>query len=144
MGEEGGKESALPEELVGLFSCPEEEKLEDFFIESRRSCLGDGVTQFKDRSPCGFLNEKAEHGGKADGAYHAHRVFGKPDFGVADGADHASFQVLHPPHIINDREVGNIVAERIDGEVAAHGIFCRGAEDIVAQHHAVFAFQQAG
>jgi len=56
---------------------------------------------------------------------------------VADRADEAGAQVVEAAHVVDHRERGDVVEERVDREVAPEGILFRGAEGIVAVHQLV-------
>lgn len=80
-----------------------------------------------------------ELGGKAHRAQHAYRIFAVAGFRIANQADNAILHILHAANVIADGKVGHAVVKAVNGEVAALGIFFDGAEDVVAQQHAVLA-----
>jgi len=86
----------------------------------------------------GGFDIEAKGGGKANCAQDTHGVFGKTLVRIANDPDHALFEVAAAMDVVDDGEVGNVVEERIDGEIAAQGIFFGCAEQVVAQDEAVF------
>ena len=46
--------------------------------------------------------------------------------------------------VVDDREIGDVVGQGVDREVAAEGVLLRRAEDVVAQDHPVLVLQVAG
>src|SRR5581483_10942757 len=67
----------------------------------------------------------------------AHRVFAVALLRVADQAQHARVEIGVAAYVVAHAEVGDVVVERVDREVAAHRIFFEGAVYIVAQDAAV-------
>ena len=57
--------------------------------------------------------------GKPNSAEHAYRIFRKPDTGLADGTNKAQREVAQPGAVVDNRSIGNIVSEGVDGEVTA-------------------------
>jgi len=76
-------------------------------------------------------------GGETHGAQHTHRVFAVARLWVTNQADNAVFKVTQAAGVITHGEVGHAVIQAVDGEVAALGVIFDGAEDVVAQQHAV-------
>ncbi len=66
-----------------------------------------------------------------DGAHHAHGILAEADHRVADRADEALLEVLEPPHVVDDREVLDVVEEAVHREVAPVGVRLRRAERVV-------------
>ncbi len=65
------------------------------------------------------MNLEVKSAGKSGGADHADGVFGEASVGVADDADEALIEIFETAGMINDGEVGGVIEEGIDGEVAA-------------------------
>ena len=65
---------------------------------------------------------KVELVGDADGTQHAHRVFAVAQLRLADEADDLVLHVFQAAGVVHHRVVGNVVVERVDGKVAAHGV----------------------
>ena len=74
---------------------------------------------------------------KANRPQHAHRVFPITHFRLPDEAHHAGFQVLHATRVVDHGEVGDVVVQRVDGEIAPQRILFQRAVDVVADDHAV-------
>ncbi|CQB92886.1 Uncharacterised protein [Salmonella enterica subsp. enterica serovar Typhimurium str. DT104] len=71
------------------------------------------------------------------GAQHSNRIFAVARFRIADQANHAFLQILHPADVIAHGKIRHAVVKAVDGEIAALGIFFDRAEDVVAQQHTV-------
>ena len=66
-----------------------------------------------------------------DGAEHADGIFLEAIVGIADAAQQAVLQVFQAADVVDDREVGDVVEQRVDGEVAAEGVFFGRAKRVV-------------
>ena len=75
---------------------------------------------------------EAEAGGELAGPHHAHRVLLEAHVGVADRADQLRLEIGDPADVVDDREVGDVVEQRVDREVAPEGVLLRRAEGVVA------------
>ena len=78
------------------------------------------------------------------GADHSYGVLNKPRAGIADGTDKALLKVAQARTKVDDREIGNIVSQRVDGEVTAESILFGRPEDIVHENHSVLVLDVAG
>ena len=56
----------------------------------------------------------------------------KSDPRIANRAHHAGAQIVEAADVIDDRERGDVVEQRVDGEIAAEGVFFRRAKCVVA------------
>ena len=63
-----------------------------------------------------------------EGAEHAYRVLSETDQRVADHLQAMGLKVGQPTDIIDDREIGDIVEERVDGEIPSSGVFLERGE----------------
>src|SRR5262245_62058836 len=78
------------------------------------------------------IDGEAEPRGERDRPEHADRVFLKPDERVADRAHDAGAQIVEAADVIDDRKRRDVVEQRVDGEIAAEGVFFRGPKRVVA------------
>jgi len=85
------------------------------------------------------LDREVDPRGERDRAQHAHGILAKPHVGVADRSHDLVAQVVEAADVIDDREGGDVVEERVDREVAAEGVFLGRAERVVAMDQ-VLAF----
>ena len=123
-------------ERVGGMSRPQD--LEVFLEEPRRRAARNLVFVLSDRVEHAVFDRELEAGRQHDGAQHADRILEEPHFRVADAADYALFEIFEPAGVIDDRVRPDVVEQRVDGEVAAEGIFFRGAVGVVALDQVIF------
>lgn len=79
----------------------------------------------------GGVELEVEVAGEAEGAEEAEFVFTEAFEGIANSADDAFGEVLLAADVIEDLISDRIEEHTVDGEVAALGVFFRGAEDDV-------------
>ncbi len=137
--EEPGKKIVVTHLLEGTHRVAADEELEHFLEQTRRRNVLQQVAQMVDGCLGGRFDVETQLGGKAYCPQHAHRILTVTGFGVAQQAQQARLQIRHAGAVVDDREIGDIVVEGIDGEVAAQGILLYGAVEVVVQHHAVGA-----
>src|SRR5215472_2078058 len=75
--------------------------------------------QALDGRECVRFNRVLEAGGKADSAQHAQFVFGKAEFGIADGTDDLRRKVAPPTQIVKNLVLDRVEQKAINREVAA-------------------------
>ena len=80
---------------------------------------------------------KIKFGGKANRPKHSHRVFTQAGLRVTDQHQPSALDVFHATGVIPDTEVGNIVIERVAGEIASPDIFVDRAINIVTKNPAL-------
>src|SRR4051794_5255914 len=85
------------------------------------------------------VNGEVEARGEGDGAQHAHRVFAKPYFRVANRAHHTRAEVVEAADVVDDRKRGDVVDQGVDREVAPEGVLFGRPERVVMVNQ-VFAF----
>ena len=81
---------------------------------------------------------KAQFGGKAGGAQHTDRVFPEAGLRVANQVDDLLFDIIQAADKVMQSEVGDVVVQRVDGEIPPQGIFLDTAPGVVAQDQAGF------
>ena len=79
------------------------------------------------------MQREAELAGDARGAQQAHGVLAIARLGIADQPQLALPDIGDTTHVIPDREIGDVVVERVRTEVTAPYILVDGAVEIVAQ-----------
>jgi hypothetical protein len=127
-----------------LDRMPGEQQLQHFVEQARRRHVLHQLGHFADRRPHRRVEHQAQLGREAHGAQHAHRVFAVALPRVADHAQRLLLQVGDAVVVVDHGFGGRVVIQRIDREVAPRGIFGDGAEDVVAQHAAVFVLDRMG
>ena len=90
-----------------------------------------------DRRLGGRVQVEVELGGEAHRPQHPHRILAVAGRRVADQPQGAGLDVLHAIGEVVDREVGDVVVEGVDREVAPQGVFLDVAPDIVTQQQAI-------
>ena len=115
----------------------ESEELHELFthpgwcgIGNQRSLFGNPVENLG-------IKREIETGTEFQRAQHANRIFGKAGLGITNHTQLPVFQVFEAANVVNDREVGDVVEEGIDGEVSAEGIFA-GSAELILHEEAVF------
>ncbi len=87
------------------------------------------------------LDREVEPRGERDRADHAHRVFAQADVGIADRSHDSGAEIVEAADVIDHREVGDVVEQRVDREIAAERVFFGRAERVVAMNE-MFAFRR--
>ena len=77
------------------------------------------------------LDREVQTRRELDGAHHPHGVLAEADHRVADRAYDALLEVLEPAHVVDHREVLDVVEEAVHREVAAVGVRLGRAERVV-------------
>jgi len=111
--------------------------LEVLLDEARGGRAPDLVAVGLERVANGIVDLKIEPRGDHDGAHHPHGVLEKSHAGVADRSHQAIPQIAQAADVVDDRERGDVVEKRVDGEVSAEGVFLGRAEGIVAVDQAI-------
>src|SRR5579862_3213627 len=66
------------------------------------------------------------------GTQHAHRIFPEPRLGSADRLQGARGNILRPADVIPQREIRDVVVERVGGEITPPNVLTDGAVYVVA------------
>ncbi len=114
------------------------QQLQDLLRHARRRGFQDLVAVPQKSRVRPLLDGEFEAGGEFDGAHHPHRVFPEADVGFADDADVLRLHVGEALDVVDHREVGNVVEEGVDGEVAPPRVLQRRAEGVVVGDEEVF------
>jgi hypothetical protein len=75
----------------------------------------------------------------ADDPDHPYRVLNEFFFGIPDAADDSLPEVLQPSHVIDQRKVGNIIKDAVNGDIPPEGVFARGPEGVFGLGQVVLA-----
>src|SRR6185436_16028408 len=78
-----------------------------------------------------------EASGHRHRAKHSYGIFLKALRRIADRSDDAVAQVVEAAGVVDDREVRDVVEQRVDREVASEGILFRRAERVVTMDQSV-------
>jgi hypothetical protein len=82
---------------------------------------------------------KSSRAAERDRANHPHRIFAQPHVRIANRAHDAGAQIVEAADVVDDRESGDVVEQRVDREVAAERVLFRRAERVVVVNE-VLAF----
>ena len=114
-----------------------QEQLQRFIEQPRRRHAGQQSAQPRYRCRGRRLERKSELGLEARGAQHAHRILAIARLRIADHAQPVRREILRAADVVPDRKVGDVVVERVDGEIAPPDVLLDAAVDVVAQQPAV-------
>ena len=117
--------SSLPQHLVHLLE------------QARRTALGDLPAQRSNRLERIAVDREAQPRCQRDRPEHAHRVLLESHHRVPDGANQLPLHVLEPAAVVDHRERGDVVEQRVDGEVAPERVLFGRAEGVVAPDQTV-------
>ena len=118
-------------------TVPGKEQLERLVEQSRRRDIGQQRRQLGDRC-FGFRGKREIELGRETGrAQHAYRILAVALLRITDQSHRALLQVGNAPDVVAHAEIGDVVIERVDREVAADCIFLDAAVDVVADDAAV-------
>ncbi len=125
------------QQLIGFVTVARLQQFQRFFKQTCRWNIVQQGSQARDRF-CGFRTDThTQFGGKTYRAQHPYRIFTVARFRVTNQTDNAVLQILHAANVITDGKICHAVIQAVDSEIAALGVFFDGAENVVAQQHAV-------
>ena len=131
------KQAALPQHAIAVGAMARQEELGGLVKKSRRWHAGQQRAQLGNRLGARRVDFKAQFGFEPRRAQHAHRIFAVASLNVTDQSEALCLDVGQPAHVIPDREVGDVVIERVDREIAPPHVFVNAAVHVVAQQPAV-------
>ena len=131
--EEMLQQSVLAQEVKGALAESGKEEFLELVEQPRRRNVFEQVRERCERRASGFMNGEPELRLEADGSQHPDRVLPIACLGIPDQADRAGADVLEAADVVPDREVLDVVVQRIAGEVAAPDILVDSAVDVVAK-----------
>jgi hypothetical protein len=76
----------------------------------------------EDSLVCFFFDGEPGSAGMPDDTNHSDRVLEESFIGVTNDPDDPALQVAHAVHVINNGEIGDIIKEAVNGEIAAERI----------------------
>ena len=113
------------------------EHLERLVEQSRRRRLQQQLAEFVERCARFGRDGEFEFGSQTHGTQHAHRIFAVAQHRITDQAQFAPQQIFIAADVVTHREIGDVVVERVDREVAAHRILFDRAVDVVSHDAAI-------
>ena len=112
---------------------PRLEQLEHFIEQTRRRHVMNVIAEFGDRLGRLGGELEIELGRKPHDAQHPHRVFPIARSRIADQAQRPAVDVLETRRVVPDAEVGDVVVEGVDREVATPDVLVDRPVDVVAK-----------
>src|SRR5581483_10237771 len=106
--------------------------------QPRRRRLQDLVAMPQDGVIRRLLDLETETRCELDRAHHPHGVLAETDIGIADHPHAFLPHVLEAADVVDHREIGDVVEERVDREVAPLRILKRRAERVVIRDQEIF------
>ncbi len=113
-----------------LAGHPVAHQLHQFFAQSGRRGFRDQGRALPNPGIGRRVEVKVEPGGEFERPQHAYRVFAETFLRIADDPDTAQLQVLQPADVVDDAEIGDVVEQGVDGEVAPEGVLSGRAEQV--------------
>ncbi len=108
------------------------EKLQRLVEQPRRRRIGKQRPEPRERRR-GFRRDgEIEFRSETRRAQHAHRIFAIARVRIADQAQCVLLEIVYAADIVAHAEIGDVVIERVHGEVAAQRVFLDRAVDVVA------------
>jgi len=129
------EQTQLPETLEAAHRRAGEEQLQHLLEQPGSRHVGQQGRQACDRCLGRRIDTETELRRKTRGAEHANRILAVARLGIAKQAEHAPLEVLDAVGVVDDREIGDVVVEGVDREVAPQGVLLNRPVDIVAQQH---------
>lgn len=134
--EQLGEQAVLTQLLETRDRGTTEKQLQHLLEQARRGDVRQQRCQHRDWCLGSGCQAKSQLCGKSHRAQHTYRVLAIPCLGVTEQAQQTVVQVIDPARIVDDREIRNVVVQRIDGEIAPQCILLDRAVDVVSQQHA--------
>src|SRR5579863_1641362 len=132
--QERGEESATAQNLEAARSVTGEKELQRLIEEPRRGHRRKKLAQGPEGARGGGIDVESELRLEARGAQHPHWVLAVARLGIADETELARGNVLDAAHVVPNGKVGDVVVERVGGEIAPPDVLIDRAVDVVAQN----------
>ena len=113
------------------------QNLEVLFQQACGRAAADLVAMGLDRLDGRFVDVEVQARREDDGAQHADGILEEPHRGIADRSDQPRAEILEAVHVVDDRERGDVVEERVDREVAPERVLFGRAKRVVAMDHPI-------
>ena len=137
-------QSVLLQQVEGAHTEARHEQLLELVEQARRRNVLEQPRERRKRRARALVQREAELGLEAHGAQHPHRILAVARLGIADQAQRARTDVGDAAGEIPDREVLDVVVERVAGEVAAPDVLVDRAVDVVAQQPTAMIVHEIG
>jgi len=138
VGEEGKEQARLKHQLERGLGSPFLQVAKELVPDTGGRAFLDLVTVFHNGLDGLRVDREACPRGMTDNADHPDRVLLEPLVRVADGSDDSPPEIFHSPHTVDDRKIRDVVKKTVNRDVAAQGIFLRGAEALCPDDLPVF------
>lgn len=127
---EGEEETGFKHQCKGRLGHALSQISKKFIPETRRGTLVYFIVMSKEGLMGWFVDGEPSPGGVANHSDHPDGVLLESLIRIADGPNDPSVKVGHSTDIVNDRKIGDIVEEPIDGNVPSEGILCRSTKAV--------------
>ena len=135
--EQHREQAVLAQHAVTLGAVAREEHFRRLIEQSRRRHARQQAAQLRDWRGAVAVDLETQLGLETRGAQHAHRVLSIAGLGVANQPQPPRLNVGQAADVIPDREIGDVVIEGIDREIAAPDVLVDIAVHVVAQQPTV-------
>ena len=139
VGQKFREQAAREQRLVAALAVTGQEQLERLVEQPRRRHAGEQRAQAPDGFRRRLVVGEAELGLETSRTQHAHRILAVTRLRIADQPQPLGLHILEAAAVVPHREVGDVVVQRIAGEVAAPDILVDAAVHVVAQDAALGA-----
>ena len=127
------QQTVLTQQVEGALAETSQEELLELVEQPRGRNVFEQPSERRKRRPRRFMDGEAELRLEAHGTKHPDRILAVARLGIADQPDRAGADVLDAADVIPDREVLDVVVQRVAGEVAAPDVLVDRAVDVVAK-----------
>ena len=127
------EQPACTQRAVAVGTVSGQEQLCSLIEEPRRRDAGQQATEPLDRRRAGGVDLEAQLGLEARRTQHPHRILAVARLDITDQPQALGLYVGEPAHVIPDREIGDVVIERVDREIATPYVGVYVAVHVVAQ-----------
>jgi hypothetical protein len=135
------EQAVLAQQVEGAPAEAREEQLLELVEEPRRRDVLEEARERRERRARGLVDREAEFRLEAHGTEHSHRVLAVACLWVADQADRPRADVFDAADVIPDREVLDVVVERVAGEVSSPHVLVDRAVHVVSQEPSAIVVQ---
>ena len=125
LGQKRFEQRRLDQQTHGVARPAAAKQLQNFFRHARWRRFQNLAAMTNDGVVCGRLDGEVESRCELDRPHHPHRIFAKAHIGIADHAHAMLREVVESADVVDHREVGDVVEERVDREVATTRILQR-------------------
>src|SRR5690606_22882590 len=128
------KQLMLAQQVKRLARMTGLEQLEEFVEQACRRDVPEQGATFRDRIRNGCVDSKVELCRETYRSQHPHGIFAQALVRVSNEDQPPEAHVLDASNVVPDAEVGNVVIQRVTGEIPAPDVFFDLPVDVVAEN----------